>query len=251
MAATALCAYAVLPAHAAMAGDPALRLVTEGPVAALVGTVPRAEYEAGPEGRGEDPAWIAEQAARHHAVVTAAAAQLGGAALPLALGALFSAEDPLRRWLADRAATLAAALAAIAGCEEWVVALREDDAAHEAWLAARDPDLLALDAQARSAGEGRGFLISRQRQRLATARLAERRRALGAAVADALARHARHLAPEGRAPRWNGLVPRDSVAALRSEIDAMAREMAQSGVTPTLSGPWPAYAFAREAVRDA
>lgn len=248
MSATALYAYAVLPAGATPPAAPpvlpgaAPLLVREGAVAALVSPVPRALFEPGPECRMADPDWVAARAALHHAMVAAAE----GPVLPLAFGALFSEAAPLRAWLAARGAALAEALAAVAGREEWGVALAEDAEGHAAYLDATDPALRDLAERRRRAGEGTAFLLDRRHAKALAAARAARRGAIGQRAASILARHAAQVAA---APaRWTGLVPRGAVAALRAELEDVADEIAGSGLSLSLSGPWPPYAFAREAL---
>jgi hypothetical protein len=97
-----------------------------------------------------DGDWLAERAAAHHAVV----AGLHDAVLPLAFGAIFSGEAPLRAWLRDGAPRFAAALGAVRGQSEWSVLLSEDAVAHAAWLRAHDVGLAALAARVGAAGPG-------------------------------------------------------------------------------------------------
>jgi len=248
---TALYAYAVVDPAAAWPPNSPLSLVAADGVAAVVGEVDRAAFEPGPECRTNDPDWVAAAAAAHHAVVAACVA--GGPALPLAFGALFSGPTPLRAWLTERAAALRPALAEVAGCEEWGLTLMEDAAAHAAWLETHDPALRDLAAAADRASQGTRFLLERRRSRALTALRANRHRATGERIGGILASHARRaaVAAAAQALSWNGLVPRAAVAALRTDLATAARDLAETGMTLALSGPWPAYAFAREALRDA
>ncbi len=251
----ALYAYAVLPAAfdpaeangldaAGLEGAGPPALVREGAVAALASPVPAAWFaEGGPVG---DPEWVSRQALRHHAVCGA----LAGHALPLAFGGVFSGEAPLRLWLAERAAPLALALARAEGCAEWTLLLREDAPRLEAWLAAHDAELAQLSAAAGAAGPGTRFLLER---RLARARDGARARHLEAAACrlhDALAPQSRALLPARTRAGMVGvtaLLPGAPPAALGE----MARELDESGLALALSGPWPPYAFAREALSHA
>lgn len=245
----ALYAYAVLPADAALPGDAAailpgagFALVRAGGCAALVSPVPRAPFEAGPATRANDPAWVAERAAAHHAVVAA----LPGAVLPLAFGALFSGPGPLAEWLAAREAALLAALAQVDGCAECTAKLEEDPARHAAWLDAHDENLRDLARRASEASAGTAFLLARTREkRLAEARAA-RAAMMAREVAARLGRHA-HVMPEA----MTALVRRADLPALMAELSATARELAESGIALRLVGPWPPYAYARAAIAHA
>jgi len=251
MSATALYAYAVVGPDAGLPPIQSLALVAAEGVAAVVGEVDRLAFEPGPGCRTSDPDWVASAAAAHHAVVAACVPV--GPALPLAFGALFSGAAPLQAWLSARAAALREALDAVAECEEWGLALTEDATAHAAWLEVHDPGLRDLAAAAERASEGTRFLLDRRRSRTLTALRGARHRALGDRVAAILAGHARQSAAAPAAPAlsWTGLVPRAAAAALRADLATAARDLADSGMTLALSGPWPAYAFAREALRDA
>ncbi len=244
-----LYAYAVLPADAALPGDVAailpgagFALVRAGACAALVSVVPRAPFEAGPDSRGNDPAWVAARAAAHHAVV----ASLPGAVLPLAFGALFSGAAPLADWLAAREEALAAALAQVDGCAECTVKLEEDPTRHAAWLDAHDENLRDLARRAREASAGTAFLLARSREkRMAEARAA-RHAMMARDVAARLGRHA-HVMPEP----LTALVRRADLPALLDEVAETARGLADSGIALRLVGPWPPYAFARAALSHA
>jgi Gas vesicle synthesis protein GvpL/GvpF len=255
----ALYAYGVLPAGLlAPVAEPilpgaAVGLVGEAGLAALISPVPRALFEPGPDCRMTDPGWVAERAAAHHAMLAAAAAQ--GPVLPLAFGALFSSEAPLRDWLRGRAAALQQGLAAIDGCEEWGLILTEDEASHAAWLAATDAGLRRMAAEAVAAPEGTAFLLERRRDRaLAAARAAHRQQVAGAAAAmlGKAARAAEASPPQpDRIAGWSALLPRGARDELEREIRALAEALAPTGLGLRLTGPWPAYAYARGALRHA
>ena len=227
----------------------ALFTLEEGEVAALASPVPRAWFEAGPQCRTDDPDWLAERAAAHHAVV----AGLHDAVLPLAFGAIFSDEAPLRAWLREGASRFASALSAVRGRSEWSVLLAEDAVAHAAWLRAHDTGLATLAARAEAAGPGTAFMLARQLERaLATARQQRRHDstlALGRLL-EGITEHLRAGAPrqENAVAGFNLLLPGPAQARLRAALEAAAGELDGTGLGLALSGPWPPYAFAREAV---
>jgi len=246
----ALYAYAALPAGAdapsmpGLDGAGPLALVREGGVAALVSAVPAAWFAEG--GAAADPEWVSAQALRHHDVCGA----LAGRALPLAFGAVFSSEVPLRVWLAERAAALSEALARCAGCAEWTLLLREDTPTLEAWLAANDAELARLQAAAGRAGPGTRFLLERRLERAREGARARHIENAAARLHAALSAHARALLP---ARARSGMV---GVTALLPEappasLAGMAQELEGTGLALALSGPWPPYAYAREALSHA
>jgi hypothetical protein len=251
---TALYTYAVMaagtppPAVAAILPGADILTVAEGDIAVLASPVPRAWFEAGPECRTDDPAWLAECAAAHHTVVVG----LGGPVLPLAFGAMFSAEAPLRAWLRERAALFTQALSAVRGRSEWSLLLSEDSCQHLAWLRAQDAELAMLASRAEAAGPGTEFMLTRRLERALEAARQARRRAATSALGQLLegicarVSHSTAPGPDG-VVAFNLLVGDDDLAGLREALEAEELGLQSSGLALRLSGPWPPYAFAREA----
>ena len=50
---------------------------------------------------------------------------------------------------------------------------------------------------------------------------------------------------------WSLLVRDADAAALRAALESEAEQLEAAGLTLSLSGPWPAYAFARQVLADA
>ncbi|GAA0475023.1 GvpL/GvpF family gas vesicle protein [Streptomyces sp. NPDC046215] len=102
-----------------VAGGP-VRAVRELGLAALVGTVPAAEFDEGPlRERLEDLPWLERVARGHQRVVDAATA--AACVLPLRLATVYRDEAGLRRMLAAERAELGAALDRLDGRAEWGV----------------------------------------------------------------------------------------------------------------------------------
>lgn len=246
----ALYAYAVVagdaaPPDAAAAIFPGVgvQLVRAGGCAAVVSAVPRHLFANGPEGRLDDPDWIAERAQAHHAVVAACA--MVGPALPLAFGALFSDAAPLEAWLVRHDETLRHALRQVAGCAEWSLRVEEDAPAHEGWLDAHDSGLRDLSVRLATAAPGTAYLLGQRRVQLRAAARAARLRDLSARLGRRLDAHARAMPAD---MTW--LVAADRAPAMRAEIARVAKELDGSGLSVSLAGPWPAYASARAALSD-
>lgn len=255
----ALYAYAVAPAGSLpdrlqvtgiLPGAEVLALEEAG-LTALASPVPREAFEAGPGCRTEDADWLAARAAAHHGVVAA----LPGTVLPLAFGAVFSGEAPLRDWLRQRAPRLSSALAAVSGCTEWSVTLEEDAAQHGAWLRHADPALAQLAGKAEQASPGTAFLLARRLDKALAASRQARLQDTAQALGRLLQAEARHLAPSR--PRnaavagWSALLAEAAQQRLRTALELEAIMLSGTGLSLTLSGPWPPYAFAREAASDA
>jgi hypothetical protein len=244
---------AAAPGGAAILPDSRVEALPVGGLAVLASRVPRRLFDRDdPANRTADPDWMGARVRAYHAACAAAGAATPF--LPLAFGTLFSSLDRLGGWLAPREAALRAALARVAGHGEWQLALQADAAAHAAWLDGHDPALRDLAAQIAAAGQGTAFLLAR---RLETARAAARTRHLAAtagAVAAALDRAAavaglRVLAEPARdLPAWSVLAPLAEPARWPDLLAPLACELDASGLALRLTGPWPAYAFARAAL---
>ncbi len=229
-----------------------LEAVAANGVTVLASLVPRAFFdESDPASRTADPDWMAARVEAHHAVIAAAAA--AGPCLPLAFGALFSSLDLLRDWIGPRTDALCSGLNHVAGHAEWVLLLQEDGAAHVAWLDRHDPDLRRMAETVAAAGEGTAYLLLR---RLDKARGAARTRHLDAIAAtvgkwigDAGFQIHADRARAGL-PAWSSLIPDDATQALSDRAALLAADLAHAGLSLQLSGPWPAYAFARGALSE-
>jgi hypothetical protein len=249
--------YSVLPASAgAPAGDGVLpgapvEALRFGPLTVLGSLIPRALFDSGNSAnRTADPAWMAARVEAHHAVNVAASQ--AGACLPLAFGALFSSLDLLGQWLQPRSATLLKALEQAAGQTEWALSLQEDATAHAAWLDREDPALKRLAEAAATAGEGTAFLLARRQDKARTKARSEHIDAVAATVEtrlEAAGLGLLHEAPRDGLPGWTLLIPKPTPANQPAEqILGLTAELEPSGLSLRLSGPWPAYAFARAAL---
>ncbi|WBV43496.1 GvpL/GvpF family gas vesicle protein [Pseudoroseomonas cervicalis] len=240
-------AYAVLPAAAraprlpGILPEAGLVSLPAGAVAVLASPVPRAAFaEETLRDHARDPAWLAARAAAHHAVIMAATP-----CLPFAFGALFSGTAPLLDWAARRGEDLAEALERLDGRAEWSLLLEAEPAAQDAHLCATAPDLVALRRRMDGAGPGTAFLLRRRLEQLLPgarhAHLAGAREALATLLEEA------GLAPlpEAMPGRLSVLAGEAALARLRPRLEAFGAELAGSGLGLRLSGPWPAYGFAR------
>ncbi|WP_419897213.1 GvpL/GvpF family gas vesicle protein [Roseomonas sp. USHLN139] len=240
-------AYAVLPAAAptprlpGILPEAGLVSLPAGAVAVLASPVPRAAFaEEAARDHARDPAWLAARAAAHHAVIMAAAP-----CLPFAFGALFSGTAPLLDWAAQRSGDLAEALERLDGRAEWSLLLEAEPEAQDAHLCATEPALAALRQRAEGAGPGTAFLLRRRLEQLLPgarhAHLAGRLEALAALLEEA----GLEQLPEAMPGRLSFLAEDAALAGLRPALEAFNAGLAGTGLGLRLSGPWPAYGFAR------
>ena len=251
------------PGGEAILPDSRVEALDLGRFAALASRVRRALFDrADPTHRTSEPDWMSARVRAHHAVNAAAAA--AGPFLPLAFGTLFSSLDPLRDWLAPREAALRDAMARVADRAEWSLSMHIDWAAHSAWLDSHDRGLRDLTAAMEAAGQGAAFLharrLDRARGTARAAHLAEAAAAVAATLRQAALDHADlHVidetsgvaAPTQTGPTWSVLAPRAADRATPAwgrSFAPLAAELAPAGLSLRLTGPWPAYAFARAAL---
>jgi hypothetical protein len=241
-----------LPAMDGILPDSAIDAIPLGPVSVLTSMVPRALFDsADPAQRTSDPDWMAERVAAHHRINLAAATSI--ASLPLSFGTVFSSLMRIDEWLAPRSAALQTALDQVAGRAEWLVTLTEDAEKHQAWLDEHDQLLCQLREQALSAGDGLGFLLARRRDKARTQARAAHLQAVATEIDQLLALISPdRLAETGRdgMPAWSILACNSCppIASGIAESKAGTDILAQAGLSLRTTGPWPAYAFARQAL---
>ncbi len=246
--AVATAALAALPQPApAILPDTEVTVIAACGLAAWVSAVPRGPFVADhPASCAADPDWIAARAAAHHQVVMQAATL--GQCVPLGFGTLFSSPGAVRAWLTASSGGLRLALAELGGKREWTVRLSCDEAARSNWLRANDPDLLALAEAAASAGPGAAFLMRRRLEKAETPVRAAQAKSVLAGLSDdfrALNWLVRDEPTAGAQAGWAILAPEaDDVAG---RVAASAAVLAGSGFSLRVTGPWPPYAFARDA----
>jgi len=207
------------PLGEGIAGEP-LRVATIGRLRALVGEMPE-----------RPPLSVA--ALRSHDAAIRRAMAVTEAVLPARFGSLMDDERDVERRLEPEGDALEAAIALVSGAEQMTVRVH-----------ARDPAPAGPLRNAEGLGPGARYLAERRRaggydlRRAALEALLPALR--GAARAERVESHAtppliasvHHLIRRGTAKAYAALVERAA-----AEIE---------GVAVTISGPWPAYAFAAE-----
>jgi hypothetical protein len=221
-------------------------LVSDGKLAAIVSSVPLAEFGEGViQERLHDPVWLEEKVRAHDAVLEAA---LGRAPLvPFRFGTIYRGEEQVRAMLREHD-ELGATLERLRGKVELGV---------KGFL---DPERFAGDRaeDAAEAGEGRAYLLRKQAERdLAASRAAfkaaqaeKTHERLAAVAADARANPLHDAEVSGRPGEMflNGayLVAADRLEAFRSALDELHATHQAEGVRYELTGPWPPYNFVAE-----
>ncbi|MFF8289883.1 GvpL/GvpF family gas vesicle protein [Streptomyces sp. NPDC016309] len=241
-----------------VAGAP-VRVVADGEVAALVSSVPAADFEEGPlAAHLEDLDWLEAVARAHHGVVDAVAAR--STVLPLRLATIYRDDERVRAMLLAGRAAFRSRLARLSGHVEWGVKVyAEPSAAAEARADGTPGD---AGAAAPELTPGRAYLRGRRHER--TARDEAHRAAAEAALRIQEAarahsvEHVRHRVQQGPLVRGTGenvsndafLVPSSGSEAFLAAV----REAEAAGgalVRAQITGPWAPYSFAADAVPDA
>jgi hypothetical protein len=223
-------------------------LVGDGSLAAVAGEVPLAEFgEDALVERLNDRIWLEEKARAHEEVLRAFLGRTP--VVPLRFGAIYRDVVDVRRLLEERRGVFEAALGRLSGHVELGV---------KAWLDRDRFERALAGVAATPADSGRAYL-ERRRGELAAAREASARAAeiarvaherLLAAAVDGVANRPQPPELTGRpdAMLLNGAyLVRDDEEAFVDEVAHLADELAASGVTFELTGPWPPYNFVGEA----
>ena len=171
--------------------------------------------------------------------------------LPFKLFTLFATDERALAHVRDSRERIDRALDRVAGCVEWGVRIRLDDA--------RAREVLAEEARKGTDGQASGtaFLLRKKLEQEASRDLAGRLRAEMDETFAELAERARDtVRREPAAPPDAGgrllldaafLVPAERGAELEAAVERCAARLAPRGCDVTLTGPWPPYNFVEEA----
>lgn len=234
-----------------IAGAP-LRLVAEGPCAAVVTDVPERDFGEAPLNTHlKDLDWLGPRAVLHQEA-NAALREGVSSLVPLSFGTIFRDDAGVARMLAGERDVLVGRLDALAGREEWIAMLRRDGPVAEAALEDDSAPLRALRAEIAAAPPGRGYLLARRLGETVRTELRRRDGEADARAGELLARGGARLYREplienagaGAVGRYSALVAAPATGVLASAAGEFAAEWAVRGYSLELSGPWPAYRFA-------
>jgi len=229
---------------------PPRALALEGGLWLVAATAPLSEY--GTEAIQDhlsDLSWVSDRALAHEAVIEHFAG--APAVLPFKLFTLFASDERALAHVRDSRERIGPALDRVAGCVEWGVRIRLDDA--------RAREVLAEEARRGSASQpsGTAFLLRKKQEQDASRDLAGRLRAeMDETFAELAAAARAAVRREPAAPPETGgrllldaafLVPARDGAELEARVERCAARLAPRGCEVTLTGPWPPYNFVEEA----
>jgi hypothetical protein len=229
--------------------------VESGGLAALVSRVPLAEFGAEPLRHNlNDMAWLEKVARAHEAMLESALAS--GTIVPLRLCTIYESEAGVRRMLEDERDSLAEALGALDGHQEWGVKLLvEPEKLSRAARARMDEEAATLDSGPAAESGGGAYMLRRRLERqvreIADALAAELAEDVHARLqdwaSDAVTRPAqnRDLSHHEGDMLLNAayLVPVDRVEGMREQVAELERLHRPLGARLELAGPWPPYNF--------
>jgi hypothetical protein len=216
------------------------RLVAEGPLVAVVGTVREEEFDEAALARAmEDLGRIERLARAHHAVIVEAAADLPTA--PLRLATVYRDDEAVGRMLRERAAEFGTVLERVRDRREWGVKVYVD----------AKPDAPA-EEPAPTGNPGTAYLLRRRAARDRGAQARERARAVADRIDDTLAEVA--AGAHRMKPQDARLSGREQEMVLNAtylvdvadeeEFRAALAAVGADGATVELTGPWPPFSFA-------
>ncbi len=196
-----------------------------------------------------DVAWIAPRACRHEQVIERVMA--ASPVLPAPFATLFSSMGQLRDFMEQQAQTISRFLSLVTDKEEWAVRGLADMAMLRQTAVARET--AARGAQLASSLPGSRYLQERRIQVEADKIVRDWLGEFCQEIVKELQPHAAAFterqvwnAGEELKPvvNWAFLLPKNRVASFRSQLESTNRRLQPTGLSFTLSGPWPPYSFA-------
>lgn len=203
---------------------------------------PLPEYEAASiQANLQDLDWVSERAMAHEAMVEHFGKS--GTVVPMKLFTLFAGDDRALEHIRSERGRLDRILDRIAGCQEWGVLVRFDEAKAKEVAAGE----ARQGAGAKSAGTA--FLLRKKMEQEASRTLLARLRSEMDEVfsdLEAQAAEARKREPVSSSPLLlDGafLVRSEQIAGFEKTVDRWAKRLSEQACEVTLTGPWPPYNF--------
>ena len=257
---------AMLDQHASVIGvdDSSVAVIGHGSLAAVVGSVPSAEWNSESlDSNVRDMEWLAPRATRHQEVLAAIHAT-AGAVLPLPFATLYHDSAAISTLLETREAEFVAALHRLEGAEEWTLKVFQDLARFEEHLEGLSPTFATALAEIQTAPPGRAYLLRKQIDGLrreeatrATSRISDEitsaiasvvRQAVREPIAGRRATETPSKASEGEARlvlKLALLIDRSRRDEVDAALSAILAPLLGIGYRVELTGPWPPYSFSR------
>jgi len=229
---------------------PVRTLAVEDGLWLVAASAPLAQYDGEEIQRHlSDLSWVSERALAHEAVIEHFGA--ADAVLPMKLFTLFASDDSALAHVRESRGRIERALERVAGCVEWGVRVRLDEArAREAFS----------EESRRESGpppSGKAFLLRRKLEQDASRNLVGRLRdEVDDVFAELAGGASEAVRREPAAPPEAGgrllldaafLVPSQRSAAFEALVERGSARLAPRGCEVTLTGPWPPYHFVEEA----
>lgn len=188
--------------------------------------------------------WVSSRAMAHEAVVE----HFGktGTVVPMKLFTLFADDDRAMRHVRSERGRLDRILDRIAGCQEWGVLIRFDEA--------KAKEVAAEEARRGSGTQSAGtaFLLRKKMEQEASRTLLARLRGeMDEVFSDlegqaAEARRREPVAPSPLLLDGAFLVRSEQAAGFEKTVDRWAKRLSEQACEVTLTGPWPPYNFIGE-----
>lgn len=192
----------------------------------------------------QDLDWVSNRAMAHEAVVEHFGRM--GTVVPMKLFTLFAGDDRALEHVRSERGRLDRILDRIAGCQEWGVLVRFDEA--------KAKEVAAEEARSASGAKSAGtaFLLRKKMEQEASRTLLTRLRGEMDEVFSDLegqAAEARRREPVSPSPLLlDGafLVRSEQAAGFEKTVDRWAKRLSERACEVTLTGPWPPYNFIGE-----
>jgi hypothetical protein len=256
--------YGIVRSDRQLPGAPAgvaggrTRLVTAGPLAALVSGVPLSEFgERALRENLNDLGWLERTVRAHEAVLDAMLA--GGSVVPMRVCTIYRGQPQLLAMLEERGELLLETLSQLDGRTEWGVKIVADRPRLEQRVRADSDEARALAAETAGRPEGGAYLARKKLDALVreeidrtlteVVREAHARLEEWAAASVVLPAQNRELAGYRGQMVFNGayLVDDERSDAFARLVGELESQYAPLGLGFELTGPWPAYNFSGSA----
>ena len=224
---------------AGMDGSAPVRLFRAGNLQVLTSPVPLAEFQSAIGRDAPDLDWVDAKARAHDEILVRALE--GGPVVPLRFGTILRTTADVAKLLDRHAAALEELLASLAGKSEWGVKFLRRPAGGEK---PKDRPRTGTDYLKGRQRQHARRNESGRRQRAVVEAGQERLRKLSADAVAAPARAAADGEPAVVASDFY-LVSDAGLDRFRAEVRALSAEAVAEGLDVRLTGPWPAYHFAR------